>query len=67
MLTGVFNGQRFHLLAAHLQGEPRPEYSEESQRVRDRQLAQIRDELLEVHAGRDVPLTSDSDSHSRRA
>jgi endonuclease/exonuclease/phosphatase family metal-dependent hydrolase len=56
MLTGTFQGHRFHLVTAHLQGEDGSEYTEAHQRVRERQLMQIRDELLGRYAQPGVPI-----------
>ena len=56
MLTGTFRGHRFHVVAAHLQGEDGSEYTEAHQSIREQQLMQIRDELLVRYAERGVPI-----------
>jgi endonuclease/exonuclease/phosphatase family metal-dependent hydrolase len=55
MLTGTFLGHRFHIIATHLQGEEESHYTEKHQRIRERQMIQIRDELLARHAEPGVP------------
>ena len=56
MLTGTFQGHRFHLVAAHLQGETGSEYTEAHQRIREQQLMQIRDELLVRYTQPGLPI-----------
>jgi endonuclease/exonuclease/phosphatase family metal-dependent hydrolase len=45
-LYGNSNGQRFRLIATHLQGESGPNYSDDAQRIRNQQVDQIARELL---------------------
>jgi len=56
LLTGTVAGRRFQILATHLQGEEGPNYTPEHQKVRNQQMAQIRDELLVPYAEPGVPL-----------
>jgi hypothetical protein len=56
LLTGIVEGRRFQILATHLQGEEGPHYTPEHQKVRNQQMAQVRDELLAPYAEPGVPL-----------
>jgi endonuclease/exonuclease/phosphatase family metal-dependent hydrolase len=56
LLEGAFEGHAFQIVAAHLQGEAGNIFTEAHQQVRNRQMAQIRDELLTPHTKSGVPL-----------
>ncbi len=56
LLTGSFHGHPFQILATHLQGEEGASYTAAHQQIRDRQMTQIRDELLTPFAKPGVPL-----------
>jgi hypothetical protein len=56
LLAGVFQGHRFQIVATHLQGESGDFYTASHQQIRDRQMEQIRDDLLARHAEPGVPL-----------
>ncbi len=56
MLTGQFQGHRFHLIATHLEGEPGSVWTPERQKVRDRQMTQIHNELVTRYAEDGLPL-----------
>jgi len=56
LLTGEFRGHRFQVLATHLQGEEGTNYTSAHQIVREKQMGQIVDELLERYAEPNTPL-----------
>jgi endonuclease/exonuclease/phosphatase family metal-dependent hydrolase len=56
MLTGQFQGHRFHIIATHLQGEAGSVWTPEHQQIRNRQMTQIRDELVWRYTEPGVPL-----------
>jgi endonuclease/exonuclease/phosphatase family metal-dependent hydrolase len=56
MLHGDFRGHPFQIVATHLQGESGNQYTTAHQQIRDRQMAQIRDDLLARHPEPGVPL-----------
>ena len=56
MLTGEFQGHRFQIIATHLQGEEGAVYTPEHQQIRDRQMTQIRNELVARYGTQGVPL-----------
>jgi hypothetical protein len=56
MLAGVHEGNRFQILATHLQGDDAPYFRPDRQKVRDRQTQQIRAELVLPRAEPGVPL-----------
>jgi len=61
LLSGKFGSeklrwQEFQIVATHLQGDDGPAYRPDHQRIRGRQMAQIRDELLAPHHRPGVPL-----------
>jgi len=56
MLSGVVSGHPFQLIATHLQGDDVAAYQPDHQQVRDRQMTQIRAELIARYADPDVPL-----------
>jgi endonuclease/exonuclease/phosphatase family metal-dependent hydrolase len=56
MLTGDFQGRRFQLIATHLQGEEGDSYTPAHQQIRNRQMVQIRDELLVRYRETGVPV-----------
>ena len=45
-LTGSCGGQKFHLVSTHLQGEETPHFTEKNQRIRDAQMEDIRNRLV---------------------
>jgi endonuclease/exonuclease/phosphatase family metal-dependent hydrolase len=55
-LRGEVGGRRFQLVATHLQGDDRTGYVAHKQRVRDRQMRQIVDELIRPYAQLELPL-----------
>jgi hypothetical protein len=56
LLRGVFHGHPFRIAATHLEGESGNVFTEARQQVRDLQMRQIRDDLLEKHPEPGVPL-----------
>ena len=56
LLSGTFEGHAFQILATHLEGEPGARYTSERQDVRNRQMTQIRDDLLTPFARSGAPL-----------
>jgi hypothetical protein len=56
MLTGQFEGHRFHIIATHLTGESGSVWTPERQQIRDREMLQIRDELVRRYAEPGVPI-----------
>ncbi len=56
LLSGTFEGHAFQILATHLEGEPGARYTSERQEIRNRQMAQIRDDLLTPFAMPGAPL-----------
>ncbi len=55
LLSGSCAGVPFRLIATHLQGEEGPSFTASHQRVRDTQMAQIRDQLLLPHLEPSIP------------
>jgi endonuclease/exonuclease/phosphatase family metal-dependent hydrolase len=56
LLDGIFQGRKFQLVATHLQGESGDQYTASHQLIRDKQMTQIRDDLLARHPEPGVPL-----------
>jgi endonuclease/exonuclease/phosphatase family metal-dependent hydrolase len=56
LLTGVVDFQRFRLITTHLQGDDGPAFDQAKQDVRDRQVIQIRRELIDPFVPVDTPL-----------
>src|SRR5262245_12035633 len=56
LLSGTFDSHAFQILATHLEGEPGAHYTPERQEIRNRQMTQIRDDLLKPFAIPDAPL-----------
>jgi endonuclease/exonuclease/phosphatase family metal-dependent hydrolase len=55
LLTGVWERRPYYLIATHLQGEEGAYFTESHQQVRNRQMDQIRDELLNPNVEQGVP------------
>jgi endonuclease/exonuclease/phosphatase family metal-dependent hydrolase len=55
LLSGSCAGTPFRLITTHLQGEEGPAFTASHQRVRDAQMAQIRDQLVRPHLEPRVP------------
>ena len=55
LVSGSCAGMPFRLIATHLQGEEGPEFTASHQRVRDAQMAQIRDQLVLPHREPSIP------------
>ena len=49
LLHGEFEGHPFQIAATHLQGESGNEFTEANQQIRNKQMMQIRDDLLARH------------------
>ena len=47
LLTGTFQNRKFHLIATHLEGEEGPEPTPEHEAVREKQMAQIKADLID--------------------
>jgi endonuclease/exonuclease/phosphatase family metal-dependent hydrolase len=56
LLDGVFQGHPFQISATHLEGESGDQWTESRQAVRDKQMLQIRDDLLARHPKDGAPL-----------
>jgi endonuclease/exonuclease/phosphatase family metal-dependent hydrolase len=56
LLSGTFEGHTFQLLATHLEGEAGSHYTPERQEIRNREMTQIRDDLLTRFGKPAVPL-----------
>lgn len=56
LLSGTFEGHPFQLIATHLEGEPGSHYTPERQAVRNKQMTQIRAELVQAFAKPGVPV-----------
>jgi hypothetical protein len=55
LVSGSCAGTPFRLVATHLQGEEGPSFTASHQRVRDAQMAQIRDQLIAPHLEPSIP------------
>jgi endonuclease/exonuclease/phosphatase family metal-dependent hydrolase len=64
LLRGAWDGDPFQLIATHLQGEEGPGY--ENQAVRDKQIAQIAEELIATHTDPQLPLFICGDFNTER-
>jgi endonuclease/exonuclease/phosphatase family metal-dependent hydrolase len=56
LASGDFHGHEFRIVATHLEGEPGSAWTEQRQQVRDKQMEQIRDELLQRYDKPGVPV-----------
>ncbi len=56
LLRGDFHGHPFQIAATHLQGETGDQYTEAHQQIRNRQMMQMRDDLLAHHRESGAPL-----------
>ncbi len=55
LLTGALGSSPFHLIATHLQGEEGSSFTRSHQEVRNRQMVQIRDELVKPNVAPSTP------------
>lgn len=64
LLRGAIDGRDFQLIGLHMQGESEP--GDHNQGIRDKQIAQLADQLVTTTAAQDVPLFICGDFNTQR-